>query len=329
MPYFVHEYVTEKTVMTSGLSFKTNTTNGTATVVGYTGTDVDVTIPSYFTSGNVAYKVTGLSASAFAGKNVQSVVLSDYITVLPDGAFKDCTQLEEVSGYYTKIGAEAFSGCTALKKYNVTPSITEIGENAFARVDELYVNALDEEHAIEAAKAQDPELEGKKLLEAARNITQNVVNSAVNSGASNITLDISKIIASTVLTLNVPEIESFTLQGGLKEYDDLKLSSAAAETTIKEITIHNCTRIPLEISSDTLKLDAASIEGTGFVLLLNVPAPKISLSRDSRLISIEKEAVVWSNPTIVSEVVDNAVGTLDITGNVYVYGDITGDSCRI
>ena len=324
VPYFVHEYVSEKTVMTSGLSFKTNTTNGTATVVGYTGTDADVTIPSYFTSGNVAYKVTGLSASAFAGKNVQSVILSDYITVLPDGAFKGCTQLEEVSGYYTKIGSEAFSGCTALKKYNVTASITEIGENAFAGVDEIYVTALDEEHAIEAALAQDPKLEGEELLEAARKITQEVVDSAVNSGARNIVLDISKIIASTVLTLNVPEIESFTLQGGLKEYDDLKLSSAASETTIKEITIHNCTQIPLEISSDTLKLDAASIEGTGFVLLLNAPAPKISLSRDSRLISIEKEAVVWSNPTVVSEVVDNAVGTLDITGNVYVYGDITG-----
>lgn len=324
VPYFVHEYVTEKTVMTSGLSFKTNTTNGTATVVGYTGTDVDVTIPSYFTSGNVAYKVTGLSASAFAGKNVQSVFLSDYITVLPDGAFKDCTQLEEVSGYYTKIGSEAFSGCTALKKYNVTASITEIGENAFAGVGEINVSALDEEHAIEAAQAQNSELEGEALLEAARAITQNVVDSAVNAGANNITLDISKIIAGTVLTLNVPEIESFTLQGGLKEYDDLKLTSAAAETTIKEMTIHNCTRIPLEISSDTLKLDAASIEGTGFVLLFNANTPTISLSRDSRLISIEKEAVVWSNPTIVSEVVDNAVGTLDITGNVYVYGNITG-----
>jgi len=324
IPYYVHEYVSEKTAMTSGLAFKTDTTTGTATLVGYTGTDTDVTVPSYFTSGNVSYKVTGLSASAFSGKNVRSVILSDYITTLPDGAFKNCTNLEEVSGFFTKIGAEAFSGCTKLKKYNVSLGITEIGENAFVGVGEIYINAIDEEHAIEAALAQNPELEGEELLEAARKLTQDVVDSAVNSGARNITLDISKIIASTVLTLNVPEIESFTLQGGLKEYDDLKLSSAATETTIKEITIHNCTRIPLEISSDTLKLDAASIEGTGFVLLLNASTPTISLSRDSRLISIEKEAVVWSNPTIVSEVVDNAVGTLDITGNVYVYGDITG-----
>ena len=80
----------------------------------------------------------------------------------------------------------------------------------------------------------------------------------------------------------------------------------------------------MEISSETLNLDAASIEGTGFVLLLSASAPTVSLTRDSRLISIEKEAVVWSNPTIVSEVIDNAVGTLDITGNVYTYGTITG-----
>ena len=66
-------------------------------------------------------------------------------------------------------------------------------------------------------------------------------------------LNISKIADGTVLTLNVPEITSFELQGGRKEYDDLKLTSIAATTTLKDITIHNCTRIPLEISSETLK----------------------------------------------------------------------------
>ncbi len=324
VPYFVHEYVTEKTVMTSGLSFKTNSTNGTATVIAYTGTDDEVTIPSYITSGNVAYKVTGLSANAFAGKNVRSIILSDYITELPEGAFKNCTQLEEVSGYFTRIGAEAFSGCTSLKKYNVTSSITEIGENAFDGVEEICVIALDAKNAIEEAQEQNPNLDSKALLANARAITQNVVNSAINSGANNVILDISDITDGTVLTLDVPEISSFELNGGLKEYNDLKLTSKANTTTIKDITVHNCTRIPLEIYSETLNLDAASVEGTGFVLLLNASAPTVSLTRDSRLISIEKEAVVWSNPTIVSEVIDNAVGTLDITGNVYTYGAING-----
>lgn len=324
IPFFVHEYVTEKTVITTGIQFKTNTTDGTATVIGYTGTETDVTIPSYVTSGNVAYKVTGISANAFAGKNIRSVVLSDYITELPDGAFKNCTQLEEISGYFTKIGAEAFSGCTALKKYNIASSITQIGENAFAGVNAIYVNAIDAENALKEAKNQNSGLGSDELLANARAITQDAVNAAVNSGAQNVTLNISKITDGTVLTLDVPGISSFELDGGLKEYKDLKLTSKAATTTLKNITVSQSTRIPLEISSNTLNLNAVSIEASGFVLLLSANAPTISLTRDSRLISKEKKAVVWNDPTIVSKVVENAVGTLDITGNVYTYGSITG-----
>lgn len=324
VPYFVHEYVTEKTAKTTGLAFRTNTTDGTATVIGYEGTDTDVTIPSYFTSGNVAYKVTGLSSSAFSGKNIRSVFLSDYITELPENAFKNCNQLEEISGYFTKIGAEAFSGCTSLKKYNVTSSITEIGENAFYGVDKIHISALSEENALKEAKKQNPDLDADSLLVAAQKITQNTIDSAINSGADNVTLNISKIADGTVLTLNVPEIKSFELQGGLKDYDDLKLVSNAETTTIKEIIIHNCTRIPLEISSQTLNLDAVSVEGTNFVLLLKTKSPTISLTRDNRLISAANDTVVWSNPTIVSEIVDSVVGTLDIIGNVYTHNDING-----
>ncbi len=324
IPYFVHEYVIDKTVMTDGLIFKTNTTNGTATVVAYDGADSDITIPSYFTSGNVAYKVNALSASAFAGKNVRSVVLSDYITELPDGAFKNCAQLEEISGYFTKIGAEAFSGCAKLNKYNITSSIVKIGENAFAGVEEIYVNAIDKESALAEANKKYPNLDDGELLICAKSITQDVIDSAINSGADNIMLNISNVIDNIGLTLNVPAITSFELQGGLKEYKDLKLNSDAETTTIKDITIHNSKQIPLEISSKVLKLDAATIEGNGFVLLLNADTPTVSLTRDSRLISVEKEAVVWKNPSISSSVVDNAVGTLDITGNIYVCGDIEG-----
>ncbi len=328
VPYEVYEYVNSQTVMTSGLGFKTNTTNGTATVVSYVGTEKDVVIPSYFASGNTAYKVTGLSANAFAGKDVESIVLSNYITELSDGAFKNCTKLKQVTGLFTKIGNEAFSGCSSLEKFNVSSIVSEIGENAFVGVGELYVKALDKELALKKAKLQNPSLNSEanatELLAAACNITQNLVDSAVNSGAQNIVLDISSIIEGTVLTLNVPKIESFELRGGAKAYDDLKVASKADTTTLKEITIHNCTRIPLEISSKTLNLEAASVESNGFVLLLSEDNPTISLVRDSRLSSIEGDAMVCSNPVIVSEIVDNAVGTLDVSGNVYVYGSVSG-----
>ena len=61
--------------------------------------------------------------------------------------------MEEVSGYFTKIGAEAFSGCTALKKYNVTSSTTEIGKDAFNGVDVIHITALDAKKAFEKAQS--------------------------------------------------------------------------------------------------------------------------------------------------------------------------------
>ena len=324
IPYDVYEYVNHKMAMTDGLLFRTNTTNGTATVAGYIGTDTDITVPSYFTSGNTAYKVVGLSANAFAGKNIRSISLGKYITELPDGAFKNCTELEQISGRFKTIGAEAFSGCTSLENFNISSITTAIGENAFAGVESLYVSALNENSALTRALAKNPAADPETLLAEARAMTQSLVDSAVNSGAQNVILDISEITDGTVLIIDVPEIESFELNGGFKAYDDLKLSSKAATTAIKEITVHNCTRIPLEISSQRLNLDAVSVEGTGFVMLMSAIKPTISLTRDSRLISLEKEAVIWRDPVIISEITDNTIGTMDIIGNVYVCGEIEG-----
>ena len=328
IPYYVHEYVSQKTASTSGLLYRTDTTNGTATVVGYQGSDVDVTIPSYFSAASTSYKVTGLSASAFAGKNVRSVVLSDHIKELPDGAFKDCSALESIAGYFTVIGSEAFAGCASLSKFIVSPGITYIGENSFAGVNELHINALDERSALEAAQLKNPDLDAVEdadaLLVVAQEITQNVVDAAINSGAQKITLDISAITNGTVLTLNVPKITSFELVGSKKAYNDLKLVSNAETTTIREISIANCTRIPLEISSENLNLDAVSVESPNFALLLSAVNPTVSLTRDNRLIAAGGDAIVWRNPVIVAEIVDSTVGVLDISGNVYVCGEITG-----
>lgn len=52
IPYFIYEYVTAKTAMTDGLQFKTNTSDGTATVISYSGTDSDVLIPTYYSAGD-------------------------------------------------------------------------------------------------------------------------------------------------------------------------------------------------------------------------------------------------------------------------------------
>lgn len=328
IPYFVNEDVSAKIASTKGLLYRTDSAAKTATVVGYQGTNTDVTIPPYISSSGVAYKVTGLSASAFAGKQIRSVILSEYITELPDGAFKDCTALEQISGYYTVIGNEAFSGCTSLEKYTLSNAVTKIGKDAFVGVGELYIGALNADSAFEAAKVERPDLDletdSDALVTVARTITQTVIDSAINSGAERIVLNISDINEGTVLDLNVPEIAYFEIQGGQKTYNDLKLVSKASETVLKEITVINTTGIPLDIASGSLKLEASSVEARGFVLLLSAEAPDVTLIRDSRLISTGKDAIVWRDPTLVSTIVDNAVGVLNVSGNVYVCGEISG-----
>lgn len=330
IPYEVYKIVSEKTAYTEGLIFETNTINGTAKVTGYEGTDTDVIVPSYISSGNKSYKVIGLDADAFAGKEVKSVILSDYITELPDGAFENCTQLKEISGFFTVIGSNAFSGCTGLDKFTVSSGITKIGANAFDGVNNLYINALDSRSALVVTQSEnpdlDPETNSEALLEKARIITQDVIDSAVNSGAKNVVLNISDITDGTILTINVPQISSFELQGGGKTYNDLKIDSDANTTTLKEIVIKNCTRVPLEISSDKLNLDATHVESPNFTLLLSAVKPTITLTRDNSLTSANKKAIVWSNPTLVATVLDSTVGTLDVVGDVYVYGSITGES---
>ena len=66
--------------------------DGTATVNtdNKTATTVDVTIPSEVTYDGVTYKVDTLEARAFSGnKTVQTIrILSEHITVIPDGLYK-------------------------------------------------------------------------------------------------------------------------------------------------------------------------------------------------------------------------------------------------
>lgn len=324
VPYFVNEYVTSKTAKTEGLQFRTNSSTGTATVIGYTGNDTDITIPSYITAGNTCYKVTDISSSAFAGKAIRSVILSDFINEIPASAFKGCTELKEISGYFTKIGDEAFSGCIGLDNFNISSAITSIGENAFLNVPMLTVNAIDSNVALNTVKAANPNASEEELDVYTAKLTQQLLNSALVSGAENIKLDISLIKNDVEVTLNVPEITTFELIGGKKTYTNLKLNSDADETIIRELSIVDCNRIPLEIASQELTLEAVSIRGDSYVLMLSADSASVKLIRDTELISESGNAIVCKNPSISSTVIDSTVGVLDVSGNVYVCGAITG-----
>lgn len=330
IPYFVHEYVTSKTVVTKGVEYTTNSSTGTATVVSFDAStgETDVVIPSYISAGGNAYMVTGITANAFAGTPIRSIVVSDYITDIPENAFKDCAALEQVSGRFTTIGDYAFSGCTNLENFIVSAAVSSIGENAFANVPSITMTALNEEYALIAAEAAHPEITDtdeenlrKTLAPYAEEITKQVIQSAANSGAKNVTIDISKIAKDTVLTLDVPAINSFELIGDKKvTFKDLKITSLANTTKLSNLTVADCTRVPLEIKSGDLILDTVNITAPSFVLLLAKAGATVSLLRDSKLTAEGGNAVVAKNPVINSIKEESVWGSLRISGNFYYCG---------
>ncbi len=324
IPYFVHEYVLEKTVSSEGLEFVTNSSNGTAKVVGFDNdTERDVIIPTYISSGNTAYKVTSISENAFAGKSIEAIILSDHIKEIPNGAFKDCSSLKQVAGSFTVIGDEAFSGCTSLENFTVSSLTTKIGVDAFKNVSSLKVKVLKSDAALSQAKLAIDETEEnveEKRTIYAMDITREIVDAAVNSGAHNIILDISETLNDTVFSMEIGEISSFELLGGNKTYKDLRVKSSANSTVLRELKVRESSRIPLEIASKDLTLEVVDIESTTYTLLLSNAVPRITLLRDNRLTSETGEAVVCKVPEIISKKLDMAVGVITINGNVYVNG---------
>ena len=329
VPYEIYEYVMQLTMETEGLLFRTNTTDRTATVIGYTGTETDVIIPSFISTGTeadnnmTAYRVTGISASAFAGKNIRSIILGRYITEIPDNAFKNCTELEQIWGSFTSIGAEAFSGCTKLEAFTIPSYVSFVGANAFAGVPAVNANVLSEEYALYFAKEMNPNITNENQLRAkAAELTETVAAQIINCGADSISMNVSAVIPTAKLTLNVPDISAFELKGGNKTFTDLMVNSNADSTAIRNIKIKDCTRIPLVISSDSITLDTVNVTAPSFALIAKSQSVDLTIVKDNVLKSASGHAVVCKDPTIISEISTRAtVGVLDITGNMYVCGN--------
>lgn len=326
VPYFVYEYVASKVACTEGLIFTTNSEEKTAKVKGYTGEDTDVYIPDYTYLEGEAYKVTEIEPNVFAGKSIHAIRLSSFIEEIPNKAFYGCTSLSEISGSFTRIGSEAFSGCTALADFNISKYVTDIGEDAFADVGAIKLNALSEEAALAWAKKQNPDAGEESLNKSAVEVTQNVVCAAVRSGAKNITVDLSAIMDGTRLELDVPDtVEKFELDGGGKTFSNMKLISHAASTVICKATIENYADVPVTVYSDSLTLNIANIKSSGFALVLTSEQPTVSLYSDSRIYSVIGKAVVCKNPTFIGELMGKIEGTLVVEGNVYLCGSIVGE----
>ena len=110
-------------------------TDGTATVIGYTGTATDVTIPSTVSNGTGTYNVIKIGDEAFKGKSLESVTIGDNVTDIGKSAFSGCTSLKSVRiGKNTAtIGGSAFYDCP-LTYLSVPTSVTTVGDDAFNSV---------------------------------------------------------------------------------------------------------------------------------------------------------------------------------------------------
>lgn len=72
-------------------------------------------------------------------KRIKHVVIEDGVTNVGDGAFKNCTNLEDATlpSGVTSIGIDAFYLCRSLKTVNIPDTVTAIGYAAFAGCSEL------------------------------------------------------------------------------------------------------------------------------------------------------------------------------------------------
>lgn len=100
-------------------------------IVGYTGTEKEVSVPSRINS----LSVISIGVGAFEGNTTMEVIdLHSDIIEICDGAFKNCTALKEIedSDAVATIGASAFEGCSALTEVTIPDTVTDVPEKCFA-----------------------------------------------------------------------------------------------------------------------------------------------------------------------------------------------------
>jgi len=104
------------------------------TTIAITATNNGLTGQIFLPNKIANTEVTRIDSFAFENQTaLESVKLGDYIEVVGEGAFKNCTSLETVviPANVTTIEAFAFENCTALQQVVIPDSAIYIGENAF------------------------------------------------------------------------------------------------------------------------------------------------------------------------------------------------------
>ena len=101
------------------------------TLVSYTGSESDITIP---------LGISSIGKDCFSGNNnLVSVYIPDEVTSIDYAAFENCKNLRKVSiGTGLKsIGSSAFSGCQSLNEVNIPKYVENFGSGVFAACPNL------------------------------------------------------------------------------------------------------------------------------------------------------------------------------------------------
>lgn len=298
VPYFVKDYVDARLLQTEGL-----VVNQEGVITNYTGTDNIVYIPSYYRMNNLdgthsSIKISGIAPNAFAGKDIVFISLSNFIEELPDGVFKNCTSLIGIfAPGVTDIGSEAFMGCTNLREFIIPVEVQTLGDSAFDGVDSISVTAS----------------------------TKEVATGAINSGARNVTLNISSDPQEmSGLELNIPSsVEDFELRGNAKDYSNIKILSSAGKTVLNGLNIASSNDVPIKIASENVVFNRLNVNSSGYAVLFTGIETDIGLYGSIKITSANDKAVV-SRDMNLTMVDPGFSSSMTVNGNVYLCGSITG-----
>ncbi len=125
-------------VVEKGYHYEINKQEHVATLMRYSGSSSNVTIPNSIKCNGVEYHVTAINDRAFSEgkvkKRIKKIRIGDYIKSIGENSFEGCTALVSIDfgSSVSTIGYSAFYGCTSLSSISIPPSVTSIGNYAFA-----------------------------------------------------------------------------------------------------------------------------------------------------------------------------------------------------
>lgn len=295
IPYEVAEYVADKTAASAGLKVDQQT----GVITGYTGSDTCVVIPEYMNVGDGdVVKVTGISSTAFAGnETITAVVLSDFITAIPDNAFAGCTSLVGlIGGSVTSVGDGAFAGCVSIVDGGINSKVTHLGQGAFEGAGRLLVNPANAD----------------------------VLEAAIGSGAKNLVVYLESLAGGADslqgMSLTVPEgTEYFELNGYGQTLSDVSLVSHADKTVLNKVSFTSTGVVPLEFSSPEVVLNQTTVTSPGISLVLSAQQTNLGLQSNisAGTLLARSLSLYESNPSVV--------GTLSVQGTMFLCGQVQGE----